>query len=357
MESMFDSRKSLSIYGFGNSGRKLALNLKNAGVEIDCFIDQRAEKNQNIEGIPCIRPSDVGDNIEQVVLGFFNRDVSPIDIAKILKERNVKNVIGYNEINRFFPAVAAPSFWFDDRLDLSDYTEEINQLRNLFKDDESLNLVDAIVKYRSSGKIEDHPQGSGLDNQYFDVNIPGWLNGENLTMLDCGAFDGDTIRSAIKNKSSITNAFCFEPDSKNFDVLSQKCKLEDKIKCMLIPCATWSKTETILFSCSEGENSRVSKTSDNSVQALAVDDFIGNSSYDFIKVDVEGADLPTLEGAIQSIRRMRPYIAVGVYHRPKDLWDVPLYLKNNLDSYRFYLRQHGQCCFDTVLYALPARFV
>jgi len=355
MNNLLDLNKPVSIYGFGNSGKKLAKNLVKAGVKVEFFIDQRAEKNQFIENICCVRPSDINEKIEQVVIGVFNREVSPIEIEKVLRSKDVKIVIGYHEINNFFPGVVQPSFWYDPLFEISKYKDEIFETRKILSDVVSRTIFDKILKYRMTGTISDHPEGDGIDNQYFNVNIPGWLSEQKIRMLDCGAFDGDTIVSAIEHKAPIDFAFCFEPDAKNFISLTGNCRKQDKINCIAIPCATWSKTEKIFFSDPEGESSRVLTNSDNSVQAIAVDDFIANSSYKFIKVDVEGADLETLKGAINSIIRCRPYVAVGVYHCPSHLWEIAIYLNKNLKDYSFHLRQHGQFCIDTVLYCLPIK--
>ena len=44
---------------------------------------------------------------------------------------------------------------------------------------------------------------------------------------------------------------------------------------------------------------------------------------DFIKVDVEGADLGVLESAAETIRSQRPRLAIACYHRPDDLVAIP----------------------------------
>lgn len=43
---------------------------------------------------------------------------------------------------------------------------------------------------------------------------------------------------------------------------------------------------------------------------------------DFIKMDIEGSEVPALRGAVETLRRFKPRIAVGTYHKRRDLADV-----------------------------------
>ncbi|MGO8746186.1 MAG: hypothetical protein ACLQNE_09370, partial [Thermoguttaceae bacterium] len=60
-----------------------------------------------------------------------------------------------------------------------------------------------------------------------------------------------------------------------------------------------------------------------------------------------------LAGARQTILRHHPALAVCVYHRQEHLWEIPLYLRDLWDGYRFFLRRHGDEFGDVVCYALP----
>ena len=74
---------------------------------------------------------------------------------------------------------------------------------------------------------------------------------------------------------------------------------------------------------------------------------------DFIKLDVEGAEIAALRGGAELILRSRPILAVSLYHRPEDVWEIPELLMDMCTHYRFYLRQHLFNSFESVLYAIP----
>jgi len=353
MNNFFNANEPISIYGCGNSGRILASNLIRLGKEINYFIDQKANENSVIDGIKCINPSKITEEIKQVVIGVFNRDVSPREIKSLLKSNKVMTIIGYNEINHYLPGSIPPTFWYDSDFNYSKFSPKISEVKKILDDHESILTLEKILTFRQTGKVEDHPDGIGVEKQYFDKGIKNWLEGNGHIMIDCGAFDGDTIFSAIKNKVPISKAYCFEPDLQNFSVLTTNLKKQSIIDALSIPCATWDKSATLYFNDVGGENSRILSDSTTPVQAISIDEFIGKSPYNFLKIDVEGAELETLNGALESIKLNRPYIAVAIYHKPTDIWEIPLYLSNHLQKYSFYIRQYGHNCFDTVLYCCP----
>ncbi len=75
---------------------------------------------------------------------------------------------------------------------------------------------------------------------------------------------------------------------------------------------------------------------------------------DYLKMDVEGGERAILRGAIETIRKHRPKLAVAIYHEPHHLWEYPCFILDHLEDYRLYLRQYGYSRFETLLYAVPA---
>ena len=72
---------------------------------------------------------------------------------------------------------------------------------------------------------------------------------------------------------------------------------------------------------------------------------------DFIKMDIEAAELNALKGAEQTIRRFKPKLAITVYHSIKDFWEIPEWLDRLGLGYKFYLRHFTIHAEETVLFA------
>ena len=74
-------------------------------------------------------------------------------------------------------------------------------------------------------------------------------------------------------------------------------------------------------------------------------------SRTIIKMDVEGFEFETLKGAETIIRSLKPKLAICIYHKTLDFYEIPLYLKSLVPEYKFKVRQHEPGFCETVLYA------
>ena len=78
-----------------------------------------------------------------------------------------------------------------------------------------------------------------------------------------------------------------------------------------------------------------------------------NNVYpDFIKMDIEGAELAALEGAQNCIREQHPKLIICVYHKPEDIIEIPAYILSLCPDYKLYLRHYSLGHTETVLYAV-----
>jgi FkbM family methyltransferase len=72
---------------------------------------------------------------------------------------------------------------------------------------------------------------------------------------------------------------------------------------------------------------------------------------DFIKMDIEGAELDALIGATATLRHFRPRLAISIYHRPEDYYTIREFIRKQVRGYRFYLDNYTISDGETVLYA------
>ena len=81
--------------------------------------------------------------------------------------------------------------------------------------------------------------------------------------------------------------------------------------------------------------------------------FEGRRAPTIVKLDVEGVEKDALLGAQSTVSRHGPLLAVSVYHRPSDLWTLPLLMSRLAPSSRIVLRHYTGEFDDTVCYAVP----
>ena len=72
---------------------------------------------------------------------------------------------------------------------------------------------------------------------------------------------------------------------------------------------------------------------------------------DFIKLDIEAAEMSALRGAERTLRRFRPRLAISVYHKEEDLIDIPQFIAALDLGYRLYLDHFTIHAEETILFA------
>ncbi len=75
---------------------------------------------------------------------------------------------------------------------------------------------------------------------------------------------------------------------------------------------------------------------------------------DFIKMDIEGSELRALKGAEGALRRFKPKLAISLYHKIEDFYEIPLFLDGLGLGYQFYLDHYTIHVGETVLYAIAS---
>jgi hypothetical protein len=78
-----------------------------------------------------------------------------------------------------------------------------------------------------------------------------------------------------------------------------------------------------------------------------------NEPVTFIKMDLEGWELPALSGSREHILRDRPKLAIAVYHRPSDFWGVFEFVTGLRPDDRVYLRHYTEGWSETVMFFVP----
>lgn len=185
--------------------------------------------------------------------------------------------------------------------------------------------------------------------QYFDVFTPN----NNEVVIDCGAFDGQTELDFLKwGGSKIKKIYAFELDPINRKKCEQFYKdnqMQDLVT--LIGKGTSNKNATI-FIDSNGEGTPGSRIGNGNIEAkvVRIDDEI-KEPISFIKMDIEGAELNSLMGAKETIKKNKPRLAICIYHKKDDIVEIPTFLLSIVPEYRFHVRHYSSNQWETVLFA------
>ena len=114
----------------------------------------------------------------------------------------------------------------------------------------------------------------------------------------------------------------------------------------------FGKTESSGGVCENGGASKISDCGNEEIIITTIDEIIGNTKVGYIKMDIEGLEERALEGGRKTIRRDKPILAISIYHKRDDIWNIHLKILEIDPDYHFYLNHYSFSWDDTVLYAI-----
>ena len=204
--------------------------------------------------------------------------------------------------------------------------------------------------------------GKRFKRQYIDnINLK---NGS--TIIEGGVEDGtDSVNFYNAFDEFKMNIYGFEPFIEVFDKSPNKAFLLKKgIK--VYPWALWNKNEDLLFikndvssvsSCIDRNEINIqSSTNKVTVPGISIDSFVEKyniKTVSLIKLDIEGAEVEALQGAAKTISKYKPQLAISIYHKKEDLFEIPELLLKINPEYKFKLGMYSPTFIDSVLYAIP----
>jgi FkbM family methyltransferase len=338
------------IYGAGETGRRINALLRKYGIEVTCFLDINSGKIKSIDEIPVIRPEDyVVDDMPLVIVALFNHITNVIDVMGFLNRLGFSNLVPYTEFFMWFADELPVHYWLGPPGLYASYISELTVVFSMLEDQVSKELFLSLLRFRTTGnpKVMPPPQ---FENIYFPDDISDRSKPDRL--VDCGAFDGDTLISIKEKFGRLESIRAFEPDQQNYRKLVELNKKNEFSKdTVLIPCGVWSSTVQLRFDADNSLASSVSDDGGNIVQCLALDDCLSGYKPTLIKMDIEGSEFEALCGSKNIIMSTRPDLVISVYHTPDHLWKIPLLVKEMVPAYKCFLRAHGANGYDTVFYA------
>lgn len=182
-------------------------------------------------------------------------------------------------------------------------------------------------------------------------------------VIDCGACWGETVLYFAHEVGQDGRVYAFEFIPANLEIfnanIKQNAHLSERIE--LVNHPVWDKSDESLFYSDNGPGSSVSasvrsNTDTQCITTMSIDDLVERrqlNKVDFIKMDIEGAEMNALRGAEKTIRRDKPTLAISVYHKEDDFITIPTFINELRLDYEFYLDHHTIHYWETVLFAVP----
>ena len=325
-------KRPIVVYGMGNGADKLFERLSHLGVPIaDIFASDGFVRGHSFRGMRVKSFSEIKESYSDfvILLSFAsNRE----EVLGMLSEINAS----YDMYIPDMPVADAHEYF--DRDFYNSHYDEILEAYGALADEDSRHAFASIVRYKLSGRM------SYLEGCYSSVDeLYSLLPCDSVrSVIDVGAYNGDTLKEMIRYFPKLERATAIEPDPKTYRRLLKYADTVEGIELTTVNAAAWCESGIGELQSSSNRNSSISSTASYEVRTaeiplLKIDDLGLLPSY--IKYDVEGAELEALRGTKSTITRHAPALLVSLYHKSRDIFDLVLYLCREHPDYKLYLRR------------------
>ena len=346
----------LVVYGCGDGLITFSVFVMDKyGLRPEVLLDTRYTEPTTLDGIPAMAPTDYRPASEltetAVAVITVGKTRYHPEIFASLRALGFRRIVLAMDIYEYHLSHAPRGF---ERLGPAYFRERAADIRAAYAllADEHSREVFTQVLHTHIARMPLPIRHEPLEEQYFPRDVA--LTRGVARLINCGAYDGDTVRQLHARHGKIETLICFEPDAGNFARLSDYLadhagRLADTV--MAFPCGVWRDGSQLRFGGGQRINSSICADGDVVIQCVALDHVIPDFHPTYINMDVEGAEADALRGAAGLIRRDRPDLGICVYHRPEHLWEIASYLHALNPDYHFHLRNYTGFPAETVLYA------
>ncbi len=344
------------LFGAGNLGRKALRCLRSAGIEPLAFADNNQTRwGGEVDGLRVLSPADAAEKFGSSAmfmvtiwsLGHTYRET----FAK-LTSLGCRTVLPSSTLRWKFAGELLPDYCQDLPHKLYEQADEVRAAARLWADEESRIEYLSQIRWRALGDYA-CLRGPHAEEQYFPESLFRLIPGE--VFVDCGAYDGDTAKRFISRNSEFAKLLSIEPDPDNYLRLREWAENQGELRNRILTyaLAVGASVGSVRFNATGAEGACIAREGGVLVDCVPLDMLVADAVPTYIKMDVEGAEEDALEGARQLIQTHAPILAVCLYHRPSDLWRIPLLIRSLCGGYKLFLRPHFGDGWDLVCYAVP----
>lgn len=335
-----ENKKNIVIYGAGGSGNITYNILKEKGCTISYFIDDDIDKlGKCIDGVRTLSLDDISINDDFIIVLCVP---SPVFTYKKLINKGFKNVY-------YLPIMMIVKNFYDTSIIKSEM-KKIDAVYSLLGDEKSRKVFSDILMHRITMDFN-YFNGIVDEQQYFPSDLFELKSNE--CFIDGGAYDGTNTLDFIKRTNGQYNfIYMFEPDKLNYKVLLDNLINIDNEKINVYNSGLFLESGTIKFCKNGNSSSFISEDGESEISVVKLDDIIKEHKPTFIKLDIEGSEQDALIGMESIVSNYAPKLAISIYHKPEDLWNIPLQIHEMNYKYKLYIRHYLNNLNETVCYAI-----
>jgi CDP-glycerol glycerophosphotransferase len=312
---------------------------------VDAFFGPFPAQNQFMTDLVAVAAGGVGEDDARLRNLLKRYLPSSDEISNLLYER-----LSRAEQQRFL-------VWFlkrwagIDRIppeDLAHYLAEVARIRG----EQRVPIMVGGGQYvlqdlRSQGhdfRLASYAWALSIDDILFDqYQSDGFRVRPGEVIIDAGGFIGDTTVLFCTKTGNDCEVHAFELLDENIALFEYNLQLNgvaDRVVLNKLALSDHSNG-SLLIKPAELQGATSVSAGDGPGERIAtitLDDYVaqhGLQRVDLIKMDIEGSEIPALQGALQTIRRFRPKLALCLYHKWDDVLTIPRFISELGIPYRF----------------------
>lgn len=350
--------EGIAIVGSADLPRKCAKAIIAAGGKVLFFIEyDPLYWGREVDGHLVVGPNEAiqlaGPNI-LCVSAIWSPNHSYAETREWLGVHGFKRILPVSSLFWAYPDQLPPHYQLEGPLVYARGRAKIERLMRSMGDDESRRHLRDHLQWRVSLDPNFIPTPDHK-HVYFDPRL--FHLGADAVVADVGAFDGDSLRRFLFWQGEDFGQFhAIEPDPVNYSRLKAYVERLPKTissRIVLHNVGIGNAQCKLRVTPTGKQGSKIDLEGEFEINIERLDMVFANQRLDYIKFDIEGAERDALQGCWSVVHRDRPILAVAVYHRADDIFEIPLSIIEKVDNYHFALRSHDNDGIDLVFYAIP----
>lgn len=351
LENALQSHEKIVVFGTKKKALDTVRYLSQQGYKVDAFSDNNKAiwntgievcLDDDVEKLTCIPPEKLTHQ-HIVIMGMHMPNM--VDV--------MKQLLGKVEI---FPIESV--VYLINR-------EKIDRVYNEFLNDSlSKKSYLSILIYRMTG-IDKYLLSCYQEHRYSfpDTFRMSYFNPCKEIFIDCGGGTGDTLEEYVRlTEGTFSKVYVFEPGNRQYGAICARKKrlveewaLQDN-QIEIIQAGVGKEDGEAIFY--EGEEAISASKFNSSLKEDAVSyrmeikalDMYQDEKITMIKWDVEGMEKDSILGSQKVIMSAKPRLAISLYHRVTDLFELPILVNQILPEYRMMIVCHAKSDSDFILY-------
>lgn len=353
-EHLKTTDKKIVLYGTGNGADKIMDKLIEDGIKVDgIFASDGFVRDREFRGIKVQSYASVKEQFKDIIVLMCFGSSRP----EVLEF--VNKLIDENEF--YLPDVPVyGDVIFDDEYYMTN-EKALMKVMDKLSDDFSKATLKNLIKYKLSGDVRflfEVETTESEEESLIDIR-------DNSLLIDCGAYNGDTIRKYTRvYGDKLKRIVALEPDKRSYRKLNKFVEEQNDSRIIPINSAVSSLDGELKLYDNAGRGVHLSGNSQHDINdskttissVVTIDSIVEKYAKDIsgdilIKFDVEGDEVNALKGAINTIKTRRAKLIVSCYHRNDDFIRIPEVVSSIRDDYKIAIRHlPGLPSWDTQFY-------